>query len=715
MSKTIFKFSRLVLVASLSFVLLIFSNSAFAAQKVPISFDDYHGYTGTVTYIKAVAKAYPNITSLLEIGKSTMGRSIYVLVISNMNKGTTIDAHVPLSHPRKEGVKNVTPQKPYQGKPGHWICGSTHGNEYTGTEVCLYSIDKLVSGYGSDEEITRLVDEQTFYICPVVNPDGLYNSVERGISQRQNSEKKDDDGDGKINEDDLDDLNGDGFITQFRYKDPQGNYIVDEEDSRLMVRLRPNQKTEAQRYSVIREDRDNDSDGQRGEDPERGIDLNRNYPEGWWNDTLPGGSGTYPTSSPEVQAMAEFFMNHTNILMAQNFHTSGGFTYRPMGTAPHTAMHPKDVAVFDFIMGKKYLEIIGEEVPEAWICPARIPSLKAKLKSPPSNKYDLMRGYDLPRGWRVSYNEDRDQRYSFGMATDWMYVQLGIYALTTELWNPQRDIPDFPQLQNQTDRSGQQRILLKYQDEKYGGRLFLPWKAFNHPELGQGEIGGWIPNYQNNAWPGDPLRHVCENHWQFELFRAGLQPNVVITDAQAKVLYTANNASESAAAQKGDQVTINKGKSVGRYKIVEVTATIENKGKLATHIARGAQIPENRQDVVWLIGDPGKITYMQGTAFQQLGVLEGAMAIPGYGGRAAGGPARGQAQVQQMMPMMPGMPMQRRFGERFQPTQVNQPGSTRTVKWLIAVEGNSPLKIVFSSQKGGTKVKDVSIENGGAK
>ncbi|MFC2168657.1 M14 family metallopeptidase, partial [Acidobacteriota bacterium] len=624
------------------------------------------------------------------------------LVISNMNKGTTIDAHVQLRNPRKENVKNVPAMKPYQGKPGHWISGATHGNEYTGTEVCLYTIDKLVSGYGSDQEITRLVDNQTFYICPVVNPDGLYNSIERGISQRQNSQKIDDDGDGKINEDGLDDLNGDGFITQFRYKDPEGRYVMDDEDSRIMVRLGQNATTEKQRYSVIREDKDNDGDGKRGEDPERGIDLNRNYPEGWWNESMPGGTGTYPTSSPEVHAQAEFFMNHTNILMAQNYHTSGGFTYRPMGTAPHTAMHPKDVAVLDFIMGKKYLEIIGEEVPEAWKVSGDAPAAKAKLKGAAFNKYDSMRGYDLPRGWRVSYDEDGDQRYSFGMATDWMFVQLGIYALTTELWNPLKDIKDFPPLDSQAGRSGQQRALMKYQDEKYGGKMFVSWKAFNHPELGEGEIGGWIPKYQSNAYPGDPLRYVCENHWQFELFRAGLQPNIVFTDAKAKVLYTANNASEAAAAQQGDQVTVQKGKSVGRYKIVEVTATIENTGKLATHIARGAQIPENRNDVVWLIGDPGKITFLQGSPFQQLGVLEGTLQITGYSERTSAQPGQQQSGGG-------------RFGSRFRPTQVNQIGPKRTVKWLVAVEGNTPLKIVFTSQKGGTKVKEVAIETGGAR
>ena len=88
------------------------------------------------------------------------------------------------------------------------------------------------------------------------------------------------------------------------------------------------------------------------------------------------------------------------------------------------------------------------------------------------------------------------------------------------------------------------------------------------------------------------------------------------------------------------------------------------------------------------------------------------MEIPGFPERAAGGRVQGQAGMGQM----PGMPMQQqRFGSRFQPTQVNQQGAKRTVRWLVAVEGNSPLKIVFTSQKGGTKVKEVALETGGAR
>ena len=60
---------------------IFLSHTALGAQKVPIDFENYHSYTVTVKYIKDVAQVYPDITSLLEIGKSTMGRSIYVLFI----------------------------------------------------------------------------------------------------------------------------------------------------------------------------------------------------------------------------------------------------------------------------------------------------------------------------------------------------------------------------------------------------------------------------------------------------------------------------------------------------------------------------------------------------------------------------------------------------------------------------------------------------------
>jgi hypothetical protein len=146
--------TRPALLVAIGLFLFLFMPAARAEQRVPIAFDEYHGYTSTMKYLKDVAAAYPEITSLLEIGKSNLGRPIYVLVITNQETGTTIDAHVELRNVRGENVQNITPMTPDQGKPGHWIAGAIHGDEFTGTEVCLYIIDKLVSGYGSGKEVT---------------------------------------------------------------------------------------------------------------------------------------------------------------------------------------------------------------------------------------------------------------------------------------------------------------------------------------------------------------------------------------------------------------------------------------------------------------------------------------------------------------------------------------------------------------------------------
>ncbi len=691
-------------------ILLSFVATFLDASKVPIKFDSFHGYTGTVNYLKAVAQAYPNLTELMEIGKSTLGKPIYVLVITNMKTGIALDTLIPLRHSRNE-VKNVPPMKRHQGKPGQWICGATHGNEFTGTEVCLYIIDKLLTGYENDSEIRRLLDEKVFYICPIVNPDGVYNSVEAGMFQRSNVMLRDDDGDGRVNEDGPDDLNRDGYITQFRYKDPKGDYVIDDVDSRLMIRLQPGEKTDKQRYSVIQEDLDNDKDGQRGEDPVNGIDLNRNFPEGWFRaDGFPGGQGDYPTSAPEVQALAEFFTNYRNILMAQFFHTSGGFTYRPMGSSPDTAVHRKDVAVYDFILGKKYLEIIGEPVPEPWQNPEEMEKFKTALRGRTRNRYALDRGYEFPRGWRVSYNENDDRPYGYGLQADWIYRQYGAYSVTTELWNPLRDLPDFPEIREDAPRIEIQRALLRYQDEKYGGQLFLPWKKFSHPELGEGEIGGWIPIYSgNNAYPGEPLLNVCEKHWQFELFRAKLLPEVVINDVKTKILYLSDNPSSAQVDLKENQAIIKKGQPKERFIVLEIKVIIENKGQLPTHVARGANLPLNREDVVWLLGDRDKIKYLVGSVWQRLGVLEGQMKIPVPPSQIETGQETSQAPraSQPFLPVQPRLRPEIQAVEA-QTVKVLSP-SSREVTWVIAIEGETPIKVVVTSQKGGTKVKDISF------
>jgi hypothetical protein len=497
-----------------------------AAQRVPITFNAPHDYAATVDYLKKVAAANPGLTDLVEIGKSSGKSPIYVLVITNMKTGTPMDKLVALTHPRTPAVDNVLPMKPYHAKPGQWMDGGMRGADSASVGACLFVIDRLLSGYGGDAEITRLVDDNAFYVCPIVNADA---------------------------------------------------------------------------FTVA---------------PGPGPAVASNFPEGWWkDDNTPGGEGDYPSSLPEARAVLEFFTNHPNILLVQSFDAAGGAALRPFARWPEGRVDARDVAVLDGVIGKKYQELSGAG----------------------------------PRAaWRPAYNTEKQAPSGYGVFIDWAYGQFGAFAMATP------------------------------------------------PSAGSAAAA----------------EQAFDTAWQFERYKATLLPRVQIKDATAKVLYTTNSASRATATESADAVIVKKSGAPGRYKVVQVTATVENTGALPTQVARGPELRGNRQDVIWLLGDRTKVTFLEGTRWQPLGVLQGTLPLPratgpegGRGGRggAPGGGRGGRGgetglALSQMREQRPSTPPAR------------QAGSTRTVSWLVAVEGDTPLKLALTSLKGGTITRDLAIQ-----
>ena len=503
-----------------------------SAVRVPITFAAPRGYAATVDYLKKVAAANPGLTELMEIGRSAANRPIHVLVISNMKTGVTLDTLVPLQHPRTPAVNNVVPMKRYQGKPGQWIDGGTRGADPAGAEACLYIIDKLLSGYGSDPDVTTLVDDSAFYVCPIVNPDAPGNPA-----------------DGK----------------------PAAAEAL----------------------------------------------ASDNFPEGWWkDDNTPGGTGDYPSSLPEARGVLEFFTNHTNILLVQSFDMTGGYSIRPFARWPDARVDARDTAILDGVVGKKYQELVGQ-------APA-------------------------PRLWRSAYNAERQAPSGFGVFLDWAYGQFGAFAMSTQI---------------------------------------------------------------SGAEAGSTVEKAYDRAWQFERYKGTLLPRVQIKNATAKVLYTTNQGVKATVTEAADAVVVKKAGPAGRYRVVQVTATVENVGPLPTQVARGPELRGNRQDVVWLLGDSTKVTFLEGSRWMSIGVLQGTLQVPraaaegarGARGGAAGarGGGRGEAGA---------TPLTQMREQRPTATPLRQSGSSRTLSWLIAVEGDAPLKLVLTSQKGGTTVQDVVVQ-----
>ncbi|MBN1569428.1 MAG: hypothetical protein JXA73_16400 [Acidobacteria bacterium] len=407
---------------------------------VPLRFDRYHQLEEIAGALKALNTAYPELTVLEEVGKSDEGRPIYAMTVNNPKTGDPLD------------------------KPGIYIDGNIHGNEIQGGDISLYLLDYLLGNYGSNREITELVDRICFYVVPVVNVDGRHHFMTEANTPSSNRGLRiptDDDRDGLFDEDFPDDIDGDGNICRMRIKDPFGRLKTDPEDSRLMIRVKPDEKGEW--TDLGEEGIDNDGDGQVNEDGEGYVDPNRNWGFNWAPPYAQNGSGEYPFSGTGMNALAEWILKKTNICVGWSFHNSGGMYLRGPGSKSLGEYPPEDLSVYDYI-GKQ-----------------------AERITP---------GYRYLVTWKDLYAVRGD-------SVEWLTRIMGAYGYVAEVFQAQAETftgssekaskTASPDLYSALTSSGiSERERIQFNDHLAQGRLFKPWTPFKHPTYGDIEIGGWV-------------------------------------------------------------------------------------------------------------------------------------------------------------------------------------------------------------------------------
>ncbi|MCP4798309.1 MAG: peptidase M14, partial [Phycisphaeraceae bacterium] len=233
--------------------------------EVPIAFNRFYDYEAMGERLAELAAAHPELCTLASIGKSEQGRDMWLLTINNPETGGD------------------------RSKPGMWIDGNVHGNEIQAAETVLYTAWYLLEGYDEVEAIRKLVDENAFYLLPMVNPDGRagwFRDPGTPHSNRTGLRPTDNDFDGLLDEDGPDDLNGDGFIGRMWRKDPNGTHKRSERDPRMFERVPavpgPDGRIMRGQWSMAgSEGIDNDGDGRINEDGQGGYDMNRNWPSDW--------------------------------------------------------------------------------------------------------------------------------------------------------------------------------------------------------------------------------------------------------------------------------------------------------------------------------------------------------------------------------------------------------------------------------------------------
>jgi murein tripeptide amidase MpaA len=527
-------------------------------------FSHYFKYDELVGFLQTMVEAYPTLITTETIGKSYEGRDIRIALVTNQATGPALE------------------------KPGYWIDANTHAGEVTGSAVALYTIHYLLTRYGSDAQVTRLLDDYVVYVLPRITVDGSekYLTTPHMLRSSVRLYPYEDERDGLQRAD----VNGDDRILQMRYKDENGAWKASEKDPRIMRRREPDEFGGTY-YSLLPEGLIRNYDGYEikiAPAPE-GLDFNRNYPYMWAPEGTQYGAGDFPLSEPETRAEAEFWRTHRNINGFLTYHTYAGVILRPYSTHADDNFPVEDLDIYKLI-GEKGTEITGYECV----------SVFHKFRYHP--KEVLHGGMD-----------------------DYAYDHYGWFGFTTELW----DAPTAAGVDKGVEKTDyiqwgrwhpeeDDLKLMQWNDEKLGGKGFHDWVPFEHPQLGPVEIGGWDFKYVWQNAPAEYLPELCDRHCRFTIAHALMSPCLGLKQVDV--------------THQGADV----------YRVV---AVLENRGFLPTYTSKKGQERNIVHPIRVTLTLPEGGALVTGPAEQEVGQLEG-RANKAFGGFRAPTPTDSRRKVE---------------------------------------------------------------------
>jgi hypothetical protein len=165
-----------------------------------------------------------------------------------------------------------------------------------------------------------------------------------------------------------------------------------------------------------------------------------------------------------------------------------------------------------------------------------------------------------------------------------MYNMFGIFSFADEHWKH----PDY-------NRDGEisERERMKWNDEEMGGKIFVDWHSYDHPTLGEVEIGGWIRTKMSPP-EGELIQKEAEMGNAYKIYLAGLTPNLEIE-------------SEVTDKDKG---------------VYQVDITVKNTGFLPTALQHARSL-EAAQPVVLELDPGSNLEILLGEGKLSLGHIDG--------------------------------------------------------------------------------------------
>lgn len=433
-----------------------------------LTYDRFPRYDDLTALLRSWADAYPRLVEVTSAGHSWEGRDIWLVTLTAAATGPALE------------------------KPGFIVEANIHAAEITASLAALHLIDRLLVGYGTDERVTRLLDTRTMYVIPRLNPDGVEHVLSEGrylrSSARPHPSSQQQPGL------QLRDIDGDGRVLFMRISDPDGPWKPHPDEPRLLIRREPDEYG-GDYYRIFQEGEIVGYDGAtvRVADDLEGLDLGQNLPTDWAAaPETPVHAGPFPGSEPEIQSMLRVLADRPNITGFVTCHTFGGVhLYPPVNLEDGT------------------------------------PSADSRIYQEFAAKAAGLTGYQA-----MTFHDLKHQPTTFrGGQLQWYYDQLGLFSWITEFWNPltAAGVQSFHPSKWLVEHPHEDDLaLIKWSDEELGGKGFVDWYPFQHPQLGPVELGGWDKiNYWYNV-PFDRMETEVAPHTEWVIYLALSSPRLEI-------------------------------------------------------------------------------------------------------------------------------------------------------------------------------------------
>lgn len=165
-----------------------------ARAPLPAYSPAYRSFADAALYLGALAHAAPDVATMFELGLASDGRPVPALELAHRG------------------------DSPASARPTVFLFGALDGVSQSGTEAVLAVVHHLL------EVPERIPAGLSIVAVPWAAPEGLDVLAAGGVSDGANTRALDDDRDGALDEDPPDDMNDDGVILQMLVADPRGKW-----------------------------------------------------------------------------------------------------------------------------------------------------------------------------------------------------------------------------------------------------------------------------------------------------------------------------------------------------------------------------------------------------------------------------------------------------------------------------------------------------------